>query len=63
VGFGLVVLILVVLVHGYPFNGDRRKTPPYLNAHKGQKCALRNIDTERTFMAAVIVLFVTTSNQ
>jgi hypothetical protein len=53
----------VVLIHGYPFNGDRRKTPPYLNAHKGQKCALRNIDTERTFMAAVIVLYVTTNNE
>jgi len=59
----LMVLILMVLFHGCPFNGDRRKTPPYINAHKGQKCALRNIDSERTFMAEVIVLFKTTNNQ
>jgi hypothetical protein len=57
----LMVLLLVVLFHGCPFNGDRRKTPPYINAHKGQKCALRNIDTERTFMAAVIVLIEATN--
>ena len=59
----LMVLILMVLFHGCPFNGDRRKTPPYINAHKGQKCALRNIDTERTFMDAVIVLIEATNNE
>jgi hypothetical protein len=63
----LVMLVLVMLFHSCPFNGDRRKTPPYINAHKGQKCALRNQvqshARERTFIAAVIVLFVTTSNE
>ena len=62
----LVMLILMVLFHGCPFNGDRRKTPPYINAHKGQKCALRNrVQShvrERTFIAAAIVHFVTTNN-
>jgi hypothetical protein len=62
----LVVLILMVLFHSCPFNGDRRKTPPYINAQKGQKCALRDQvqshARERTFFAAVIVQFVTTNN-
>ena len=62
----LVMLALVVLFHGCPFDGDRRKTPPYINAQKGQKCALRDQvqshARERTFFAAVIVQFVTTNN-
>ena len=55
----------MVLFHSCPFNGDRRKTPPYINAQKGQKCALRDQvqshACERTFFAAVIVQFVTTN--
>ena len=62
----LVMLVLVVLFHSCPFNGDRRKTPPYINAQKDQKCALRDQvqshARERTFFAAVIVQFVTTNN-
>lgn len=63
----LVVLVLMVPFHSCPFDGDRRKTPPFMNARKGQKCALKNQvqshARERTFIAAPIVLFVTTNNE